>query len=1307
MTKKNIEEAQKGGVLAQMVATDVNGILTPEERELVDEIWGNILNYEFRGFGRFMILSVLSGIIVCVGVETTFFVVKHTIDFVIHRPFTSALLGVAGWLVYNGTAAKVWNHLVTVNSVIGKLDQYLTQAISVNGTSELNDTPIMTELHLDFIAMEQPNNFEFVNEKPYWRVEKRYKKLKANENLIKNNIKYDRAAAIYKSQRAAARIGKPEQLPPIASFQLTQGQKKLTMHCHNAKSIWSIFMAAIDRQVGTGNMPDLKIIEALHEYVKNEVKSWKLKHIVYKGVKEWLDDHPDWKPSKKTVYREEIARQLKNLYQKGYFKHRFTLMVKNKEMYASFGAYMDQDIIDGISDRARAIMDAIKCMKGVVAWMQQIMFEHMKYNYPEFVHAENSNDFWRRTSRDIKKLFDPIGLSLDGGSHDSHQHKALIQAVDHQMWQWAKPEVLKFLQHFKAENPTKLANDMYKHILLNTKAIIDLKTSKFESLGNIHIDGTVFSGSPTLTTLGNTMRVILCLKFTLVNAGITNYVLRVAGDDAVLWIERADFEAFARQARKFYAPNKDPRRHGLGQVLEWKVGEANEVEFCSKTLMANRAALELGHWVRKPQSLLYKGQRYFGEALDMKDPGIYSATWAQCLSLETQGPVYAEVRALRTIMAKGAMPVEIIKRYNLICKNKEQNYDQHVYYNSISWCLGIPVHKVYWFHMYLRKILKDYYSEIRFGMEISDISSVSMPVVEVGGNHILMTQRKLKEQKAKRAKKENKPRKTVIINAPNTKSRAASKAPDRAKSVRKTALKTAVAQPQQTKNYAAALALLKGLRAADTRRSGLKADSTVTQHGKLWGASNTTEEATKSEVKETSKKGNDGTSGVGWGGPSSSMDAVTTFEMSLTTPGVYDSPFMDESHVCPAPHGIITGNATTSATNNDMLYSVLMLAPALGSAVSKTLADQRAGWAYTQKGSADGITLDNCTGADGSWATTYGNTTAAKKIFAWSGRLDISLRIPEAVVQGTYFTGNAPIATVLSSKVADLIRMSDKTEAELAGKTYRIKSSIVERGIVHNPYGEYSPTGELPQDERVSWIIFSPLSAGTITGTAPATFGINVNPHLHYIWVPTYQPQVASAVQGSVERETSIMFTANQKTHADNIAQSQSVFEQITDAAWDAVTMNHSPYEMMTKAFHKLTSMFNHHRGVGHNGGFGQIAYHDTPLPPIYVSQSQDVEYMLEQVLPRWAPYSSYAPDIENKIKDACTALQALKDSFDEETAKSQAIRDDIEAGKVIFEAKDGLPTKRIIGASGKSLEQLIEELKDTRFERVEPKKFK
>jgi hypothetical protein len=70
--------------------------------------------------------------------------------------------------------------------------------------------------------------------------------------------------------------------------------------------------------------------------------------------------------------------------------------------------------------------------------------------------------------------------------------------------------------------------------------------------GKFH--GTVFSGHPTRTTLGNSLRVILYIKFIMANAGITNYRLYVGGDDVFIILNKCDLARFQKEFWMNYSP---------------------------------------------------------------------------------------------------------------------------------------------------------------------------------------------------------------------------------------------------------------------------------------------------------------------------------------------------------------------------------------------------------------------------------------------------------------------------------------------------------------------------------------------------------------------------------------------------------------------------------------------------------------------------------------------------------------------------------------------------------------------------------
>jgi len=82
------------------------------------------------------------------------------------------------------------------------------------------------------------------------------------------------------------------------------------------------------------------------------------------------------------------------------------------------------------------------------------------------------------------------------------------------------------------------------------------------------IRGTVFSGHPTRTTFGNTLRVIFYLKYAFYLAGITKYSLFVCGDDVLAMIESCELDKFYRNFYRVYCIDKSTPMHGLGQVTK-------------------------------------------------------------------------------------------------------------------------------------------------------------------------------------------------------------------------------------------------------------------------------------------------------------------------------------------------------------------------------------------------------------------------------------------------------------------------------------------------------------------------------------------------------------------------------------------------------------------------------------------------------------------------------------------------------------------------------------------------------------------
>lgn len=85
-----------------------------------------------------------------------------------------------------------------------------------------------------------------------------------------------------------------------------------------------------------------------------------------------------------------------------------------------------------------------------------------------------------------------------------------------------------------------------------------------DEVAHFKMRGTTFSGHPTLTTLGNTLRSIMYTKFAAFMSGI-NMVCMVAGDDCVAFVHHLDAAPLQQAFEQFVAsPDKAPKTHGLG-----------------------------------------------------------------------------------------------------------------------------------------------------------------------------------------------------------------------------------------------------------------------------------------------------------------------------------------------------------------------------------------------------------------------------------------------------------------------------------------------------------------------------------------------------------------------------------------------------------------------------------------------------------------------------------------------------------------------------------------------------------------------
>jgi len=118
-------------------------------------------------------------------------------------------------------------------------------------------------------------------------------------------------------------------------------------------------------------------------------------------------------------------------------------------------------------------------------------------------------------------------MSYDGSSHDAHQHTELLEIVDNGFFG-------RYLNTFLelSELP------VYTHKEIE-KSLMDVSTKFYTGFGlSGNLQGTVFSGHPTRTTLFNTSRVLLYNMFACHVLGYEHYKLYASGDDMIAFFDK-------------------------------------------------------------------------------------------------------------------------------------------------------------------------------------------------------------------------------------------------------------------------------------------------------------------------------------------------------------------------------------------------------------------------------------------------------------------------------------------------------------------------------------------------------------------------------------------------------------------------------------------------------------------------------------------------------------------------------------------------------------------------------------------------
>lgn len=391
------------------------------------------------------------------------------------------------------------------------------------------------------------------------------------------------------------------------------GYKEVHMYTFDHKHPINMIAAIFNRHVGTTLEPCPKLVKEFQEYVASELaKSYDNSVIRQSSVVEWISARKQWTKSKKTRYQKEIIAGM--LTPDDFKIPTFKAMVKSGEDY-----YTVRNLREKLEYSARPRLIWIPPREmSLLTWAQECLLKKAKSVVPGFCHGKNN----RAYDRDINKWFESrnpdeyIRIAIDGSSHDAHQHHTLIKAVDGSFGNAYKSWWKDMLQ---VEESTF---DKIYRLYECPDAWLALCGSDRKVVNKIKIRGTTFSGHPTRTTLGNTMRVSFYTRFILSRAEINDYKLWVAGDDVCLWIKRNDLRKFEDVFWRCYSKKKEGI-HGLGQCAKkLDVGEWWDLDFVSKRsiLVDERIVM-----IRDLRKLITKSRYYTGrKSMFLTNPRLHS-----------------------------------------------------------------------------------------------------------------------------------------------------------------------------------------------------------------------------------------------------------------------------------------------------------------------------------------------------------------------------------------------------------------------------------------------------------------------------------------------------------------------------------------------------------------------------------------------------------------------------------------------------------------------------------------------------------
>lgn len=392
----------------------------------------------------------------------------------------------------------------------------------------------------------------------------------------------------------------------------------------DSKSVENLISGIFKRQLKTKLQPDP---EVLKDFLKFSMKY--IDDMIDKICLTPIDPSGDvdsWLESKQADFgKAKIA-----FYGSGYIKQASRTTFKPSDWEIGFSGFIKSGEVDraNIDENHKGyLFDQSSRPRLIFGQSQELaspplnrlmgkIFEEIKSVEPGFIQGMDPEAFSNTLQRKVYELENPVSVSTDGSNFDGHQHYDLLD-IDNHFWFRYYP---RMLEHFKS-NPRDYPNpEVYAQGILHmvtrksTKLFLQFNGEKdrplkisdyftsedkqrysivkrfFPNLKGpdwifLEIFGTTFSGHPTRTTLGNTLRSLCYHKYMMHKANISpqEYYIAAAGDDVVAWIPSNRVEHYLHSIQKYTSTDTEEAKKGIGQCIkEWKVSDWWDIDFCSK-----------------------------------------------------------------------------------------------------------------------------------------------------------------------------------------------------------------------------------------------------------------------------------------------------------------------------------------------------------------------------------------------------------------------------------------------------------------------------------------------------------------------------------------------------------------------------------------------------------------------------------------------------------------------------------------------------------------------------------------------------